>query len=70
MRMLITNIDFGDRNMQLISIPDEVRIPNDWPNSPIEIIDYKTGYEFKNQIMLSFTDFLTKLRYLIMLRRI
>lgn len=44
--MLITNIDFGDRNMQLVSIPDEVRIFSDSPNTPIEIIDYKTGYEF------------------------
>ena len=63
--MLITNIDFGDRNMQLISIPDEVRIPNDWPNSPIEIIDYKTGYEFKKPDNVKLLQiFLTKIAVL------
>ncbi len=63
--MLITNIDFGDRNMQLISIPDEVRIPSDFPNTPIEIIDYKTGYDFKKPDKVKLLQiFLTKIAVL------
>lgn len=63
--MLITNIDFGDRNMQLISIPDEIRIPNDWSSSPIEIIDYKTGYDFRKPDKVRLLQiFLTKIAVL------
>lgn len=45
--MLITNIDFQSRSMQLISTPDEIRVPKDFPTNPVHIIDYKTGYQFK-----------------------
>lgn len=45
--MLITNIDFSGRNMQLVSVPDEVRVPRDFPEQPIHIIDYKTGNQFR-----------------------
>ncbi len=60
--LIITNIDFGGRNMQFISYPDEIRIPKDLLISPVEIIDYKTGLQFRKpdeaeQLQILFTKF-------------
>ena len=43
----ITNILFNDSNLQVPTVIDEICIPKDFPKSPIHIIDYKTGKQFK-----------------------
>lgn len=43
----ITNILFNDSNLQVPTVIDEICIPKDFPKSPIQIIDYKTGKQFK-----------------------
>ncbi|OGC37480.1 hypothetical protein A2436_01115 [candidate division WS6 bacterium RIFOXYC1_FULL_33_9] len=43
----ILNIFFNDCHLQVPTLIDEICIPNDFPNSPIRIIDYKTGSQFK-----------------------
>jgi hypothetical protein len=45
--LLLTNIYFNDGNIQIPTFVDEIRIPKNFPNQPIEIIDYKTGKQFK-----------------------
>lgn len=45
--MCITNYSFSESAMQVPLFYDEIVIPRDYPNSPISIIDYKTGKEFK-----------------------
>lgn len=43
----ILNIQFPTNRLQLIAIADEINIPQDPSNKRIEIIDYKTGKQFK-----------------------
>ena len=43
----ITNIYFPDSNLQVPSVIDEIVIPKNFPQQPIQIIDYKTGKQFK-----------------------
>lgn len=43
----ITNILFNDSNLQVPTVIDEICISKDFPKSPIQIIDYKTGKQFK-----------------------
>ncbi len=43
----ISNIFFNDSNLQVPTVIDEICIPEDFPKSPIQIIDYKTGKQFK-----------------------
>lgn len=45
--LLLTNIYFNDGNIQVPTFLDEVRIHSNFPNTPLEIIDYKTGKQFK-----------------------
>ncbi|MDD4381829.1 MAG: hypothetical protein PHE21_00580 [Candidatus Dojkabacteria bacterium] len=43
----ILNIQFPTNKLQLIAIADEINIPQDFPYKKLEIIDYKTGKQFK-----------------------
>ncbi len=43
----ILNIQFPTNKLQLIAIADEINIPQDFPYKRLEIIDYKTGKQFK-----------------------
>jgi len=43
----ITNIYFPNSNLQVPSVIDEIVIPKNFPQQPIQIIDYKTGKQFK-----------------------
>ena len=63
---LLTNLYFNNGNIQIPTLVDEICIPKDFPNTPIEIIDYKTGKQFKKpqlkervQIFLIMTGVLT-----------
>ncbi len=44
---LLLNIYFYDSNLLIPTFIDEICIPRDFPNTPIQIIDYKTGTQFK-----------------------
>ncbi len=44
---VITNIYFPNSSMQVPAVIDEICIPKNFPNEPIQIIDYKTGKQFK-----------------------
>lgn len=44
---LILNIYFHDSNLLIPTLIDEICIPRDFPNTPIKIVDYKTGNQFK-----------------------
>ncbi|MDX9738976.1 MAG: hypothetical protein RBT33_01245 [Candidatus Dojkabacteria bacterium] len=44
---LILNIYFHDSNLLIPTVIDEICIPRDFPNTPIKIVDYKTGSQFK-----------------------
>lgn len=46
----ITNIFFNDCNLQVPTVIDEICIPTDFPRSPIHIVDYKTGKQFKQPL--------------------
>ena len=63
---LLTNLYFNESNIQIPTLVDEICIPKNFPKSPIEIIDYKTGKQFKKpgykervQIFLIMTAVLT-----------
>ena len=45
--MCITNFSFEQSTLQVPSFLDEITIPRNFPDSPIIIVDYKTGKEFR-----------------------
>ena len=45
--MMILNLYFNNSNLLIPIIVDEIVIPKDFPNTPIKVIDYKTGKQFK-----------------------
>lgn len=44
---LILNLYFNNSNLLIPTLIDEICIPKDFPKKPIEIVDYKTGKQFK-----------------------
>lgn len=65
---LILNLYFNNSNLSIPTLIDEICIPKDFPNKPIEIVDYKTGKQFKKpeykekiQIYLMISSVLTNM---------
>ncbi|MGI6443946.1 MAG: hypothetical protein ACOX06_02970 [Candidatus Dojkabacteria bacterium] len=68
--MFVTNTYLKNGNLQVPTMVDELVVPKEFPNKPIQLIDYKTGKQFKEpsdidklQIFLMMTSVLTNIYF-------